>query len=74
MNDQALSQLAAMVAVQIESALGRMEKRLILMRAFAQAHRFNSAVTEDPDIMLLDALIREPDRLVGALQNLWKDR
>lgn len=70
-NDHALSELAAMVAVQIERAPGPMEKRLVLMRAFAQAHQFNSAVMDDPDLTLLDALIREPDQLVQKLHDLW---
>jgi hypothetical protein len=48
-----------------------MEKRLVLMRAFGQAHRLNPDVTDDPDLTLLDALIREPDHLVQTLQDLW---
>lgn len=70
-NDHALSELAAMVAVQIERAPGPMEKRLVLMRAFGHAHRLNADVTDDPDLTLLDALIREPDHLVQTLQDLW---
>jgi len=66
-NVHALSELAAMVAVYTEREPGPMEKRLILMRAFAQAHRFNPIVTDDPDLTTLDSLIREPDRLVQNL-------
>lgn len=62
-----------MVAVRIERAPGPMGKRLVLMRAFAKAYRFNPAVTEDLDLTLLDALIREPGRLVQKLLGLWKD-
>ena len=74
MNDHALAELAAMVAVHVECAPGRMEKRLVLMHAFAQAHQFNSAVTDDPDLTLLDALIGKPDQLVQTLQDLWKGK
>ena len=70
-NDHALVELAAMVAAQMARAPGPMEKRLILMRAFAQAHRFNPAVTDDPDLTLLDTLIRKPDQLAPTLQELW---
>jgi hypothetical protein len=71
MNDHTIVELAAMVAVHVECAPGRMEKRLVLMRAFAQAHQLNSAVTEGPDLTLLDALIGKPDQLVQRLQDLW---
>lgn len=47
-NNHALSELAAMVAVHIERAPGPLEKRLVLMHGFAQAQRLNSAVTDDP--------------------------
>ena len=72
-NDHALSELAAMVAVHIERAPGPLEKRLVLMRGFAQAHRLNPAITDDPDLSLLDSLIREPSRLAQKLLDLWKD-
>jgi hypothetical protein len=71
-NDRALSELAATVVVHIERAPGHMEKRLVLISAFGQAHQWNPAVTDDPDLSLLDSLIREPDQLVQMLQNLWK--
>ncbi len=60
MNDHALSELVAMVAVHIERAPGPLEKRLVLMRGFAQAHRLNPAVMDDPDLTLLDSVIRGP--------------
>jgi hypothetical protein len=72
-HDHALSELAASVAVYIDRAPGPMEKRLVLMRAFAQAHRLNPTVTDDPDLTLLDLLIREPDRLVQKLLTLWNN-
>jgi len=43
------------------------------MRGFAHAHRLNPAVTDDPDLALLDSLILEPDRVVQKLLALWKD-
>lgn len=62
-----------MVAAHIERAPGLMEKRLVLMRGFAQAHRLNPAVTDDPDLTLLDSLICEPGRPMQKLLDLWKN-
>lgn len=47
------------------------EKRLVLLRAFTEAHRLNHAVTDDPDLALLDSLLRPPGRLVQNLQDCW---
>ena len=61
------------MAMHTERAPGPMEKRLVLMRGFALAHRLNPTVTDDPHLTLLDSLIREPDGLVQKLLALWKD-
>ena len=67
----ALTELAGQVAVHVERAPGLTEKRLVLLRGFAEAHRLNSAVTDDPDLALLDLLLQQPDMLVLNLQKLW---
>ena len=72
MNDHALFKLATMVAAHVEYAPGLMEKRLVLMRGFARAHRLNPAVTDDPDLALLDSIICEPGRPMQKLLDLWK--
>ncbi len=67
----ALTELAEQIAVNVERAPGQTEKRLVLLRGFAEAHRFNHAVTDDPDLALLDLLLQQPDMLVHSLQKLW---
>jgi hypothetical protein len=72
-NDSALAELAVWTAVHVERAPGFLEKRLVLVRAFSQAHQLNAAVTDDPDLILLDTLLRHPERLVRNLRDLWTD-
>lgn len=67
----ALAELAVWTAVSVERAPGLAEKRLALMRGFAEAHRLNSAITDDPDLALLDKLLGQPQVLVRNLQELW---
>lgn len=67
----ALTELAGQIAVHVERAPGLTEKRLVLLRGFAEAHRLNHAVTDDPDLALLDLLLQQPDMLVLNLQKLW---
>jgi hypothetical protein len=66
-----LSELAVRTAVNVERAPGRAEKRLALMSGFAEAHRLNQGVTDDPDLALLDTLLRQPERLVQNIQDVW---
>lgn len=54
----ALTELAELVAVNVERAPGQTEKRLVLLRGFVAAHRLNHAVTDDPDLALLDLLLQ----------------
>jgi hypothetical protein len=68
---QTLSELALHTAVYLERAPGRAEKRMVLFKAFAEAHRFNPAVTDDPALTLLDALLNQPHLLVRNLVTLW---
>jgi len=49
-----------------------MEKRLVLMRGFTQAHRPNPTMTDDLDLTLLDSLIRAQSAGAETL-TLWKD-
>ncbi|MGH7228280.1 MAG: hypothetical protein ACREIH_03610 [Nitrospiraceae bacterium] len=67
----ALTELAEQIAANVERAPGQTEKRLVLLRGFAEAHCFNPAVTDDPDLALLDLLLQQPDMLVHSLQKLW---
>lgn len=67
----ALTELAELIAVNVERAPGLTEKRLVLLRGFAEAHRLNDAVTNDPDLDLLDLLLQQPDMLLHNLQKLW---
>ena len=67
----ALTELAEQIAVHVECAPGKTEKRLVLLRGFAEAHRLNHAVTDDPDLALLDLLLQQPEMLVHNLQKLW---
>ena len=67
----ALTELAELIAVNVERAPGQTEKRLVLLRGFGEAHRLNDAVTDDPDLALLDLLLQQPELLVPNLQKLW---
>ena len=67
----ALMELAVQAAVHVERAPGLTEKRLVLLRGFVEAHRLNPAITDDPDLPLLDLLLQQPDMLVHNLQKLW---
>ncbi|MBI4400452.1 MAG: hypothetical protein HY581_02330 [Nitrospirae bacterium] len=67
----ALEELAVQTAVYVERAPGRAEKRLVLFKAFVEAHQLNAAVTDDPDLILLDTLLQQPDLLIQHLQELW---
>lgn len=69
---KALSDLALLTAAQVERAPGPAEKRLVLLRAFAQAHRLTSAITDDPGLPLINTLLRQPESLARNLQELWK--
>jgi len=66
-----LTELAGQIAAHVERAPGLTEKRLVLLRGFSEAHRLNHAVTDDPDLALLDLLLQQPDMLVLNLQKLW---
>ncbi|MGQ0809641.1 MAG: hypothetical protein ACT4OO_00240 [Nitrospiraceae bacterium] len=66
----ALSELAVTTAVYVERAPGPAEKRLVILRVFAEARRINPAVPT-PDLTLLDRLMRDPHRLIQDLQDLW---
>ncbi|MGH7206799.1 MAG: hypothetical protein ACREI2_11390 [Nitrospiraceae bacterium] len=68
---RALTELAEQIAIHVERAPGQTEKRLVLLRGFVEAHRLNDAVTDDPDLALLDLLLQQPDMLVHNLQKLW---
>jgi hypothetical protein len=68
---EALEQLAAVTAFRIAQAPGYLEQRMVLMQAFAHAHRLDPAITNDPDLALLDRLRQEPDRLVQRLREIW---
>ncbi len=67
----ALTELAGQIAIHVERAPGLTEKRLVLLRGFAEAHRLNHPVTDDPDLALLDLLFQQPDMLVHNLLKLW---
>ena len=67
----ALTELAELIAVNVEREPGQTEKRLVLLRGFVEAHRLNHAVTDDPDLALLDLLLQQPEMLVHNLQKLW---
>jgi hypothetical protein len=67
----ALVQLAVLTAVQVERAPGPVERRLVLLRAFAEARRLNPALVEEPDLSLLNGLLRQREALVPNLQALW---
>lgn len=67
----ALTELAELIAVNVERAPGQTEKRLVLLRGFVEAHRLNHAVTDDPDLVLLDLLLQQPELLVHTLQKVW---
>jgi len=67
----ALTELAELIAVNVERAPGQTEKRLVLLRGFGEAHRLNDAVTHDADLALLDLLLQQPELLVPNLQKLW---
>jgi len=45
------------------------EKRLVLLRAITEAHGLNPAVTDNPDLALLDSLLRPPGQLIQNLQD-----
>jgi hypothetical protein len=66
-----LAELAIWTALNVERAPGPAEKRLALMRAFAEAHRLNETVPEDPDLALLDTLLQQPEHLVQKLKDSW---
>jgi hypothetical protein len=68
---QTLSELALHTAVYLERAPGRAEKRMVLFKAFVEAHRLNPAVTDDPALTLLDMLLDQPHLLVRNLLTLW---
>jgi len=67
----ALTELAGQIAFHVERAPGLTEKRLVMLRGFAEAQRLNHAVTDDPDLALPDLLLQQPDMLVLNLQKLW---
>ncbi|HXF94267.1 MAG TPA: hypothetical protein VNK46_16055 [Nitrospiraceae bacterium] len=67
----ALEELAVWAAVNVGHAPGRLEKRLVLMNAFAEADRITEAAIGKPDLALLDALLDEPEMLIPNLQRLW---
>jgi len=67
----ALTELAELIAVNVERAPGQTEKRLVLYRGFVEAHRLNDTVTDDPDLALLDLLLQRPEMLVPNLQKMW---
>jgi len=67
----ALTELAELIAVNVERAPGKTEKRLVLLRGFAEAHQLNDAITDDPDLALLDLLLQRPEMLVPNLQKMW---
>ncbi len=69
----ALAELAVVTAIGVERAPGPVERRLVLMQAFGEAHRINPAVTEDPDLRLLDGLLRERHALIPSLEALWME-
>lgn len=70
----ALTELAEQIAVNVERAPGQTEKRRVLLRGFVEAHRLNHAVTDDPDLVLLDLMLQQPDMLLHNLQKLWLKR
>lgn len=67
----ALSDLAWHTAAQVERAPGPAEKRLVLLRAFAQARRINPTISDDPSLSLMNTLLRQPENLARNLQDLW---
>jgi hypothetical protein len=68
--EKTLAELAIRTAVNVERAPGPAEKRLALMRGFAEAYRVHEAVPEDPNLAVLDTLLQQPEQLVGNLQRL----
>jgi hypothetical protein len=67
----ALAELAARTTFHVDRAPGLIEKRLVLMRGFAEAHQIHDAVTDDPDLALIDTLLQRPDLLVRNLEEVW---
>ncbi len=67
----ALEELAVWAAVNVGHAPGRLEKRLVLMNAFAEAGRLTDGEIGKPDLALLDSLLDEPEGLIPNLQHLW---
>jgi hypothetical protein len=67
----ALAGLALRTTVDIERAPGVAEKRLVLLHGFAAAHRLDPGIPDDPDMALLDTLLRQPERLLVNLQEHW---
>jgi hypothetical protein len=69
--EKTLAELAIRTAVNVERAPGPAEKRLALMRGFAEAYRVHEAVPEDPNLAVLDTLLQQPEQLVQNLKDFW---
>lgn len=70
-NGDPLAALAAFAALRVAQAPGRLEKRMVLMQAFAQAHQVNPAITSDPDLTVVDRLLQHPEALIPDLLATW---